>query len=98
MYVLHGLLVPAPGTPLTHGAIDRAESTIGFWAVRARRLAALVGAAIHRALIAWRDARRVRATRAALASLDAATLRDLGLYETVEALREHDRHYATRLF
>lgn len=44
-----------------------------------RRLADHVAAIVRSALEAWRERRRIAATRLVLEQLDAATLRDLGL-------------------
>ena len=64
-----------------------AMATASQMAARAaqRRLAAHVAAVVRAALDAWRERRRVAATRRELERLDAATQRDLGLHRSEAA-------------
>lgn len=97
MNTFHGLLVtvaPAPGTVVSHAAVARAELTVAFWKRRASDFARIVADAIDGAVSAWRQRQLVRAQLALLASLDPATLRDLGMHDSVEGFRERDRVHA----
>ena len=77
--------LPVRTEPLPHDRFARAWATRPAIQTRTGVVAILLGALqrrLHASLTAWRHWRQLRATRLALAGLDAATLRDIGIVRT----------------
>ena len=77
--------LPKRTEPLPHQLFARAWATKPPITTRTGVVAGVLRALqrrLHAALTAWRHWRQLRATRLALAGLDAATLRDIGIVRT----------------